>query len=104
VASQKQKPTSLSDLLAKGEGSLQRLREGASSANRALEASRRHLPADLAGRVWGAAFDGGALSLLVESAAWATRLRYATRELGNAIGTELGEPIRKVVVKVRPRP
>jgi hypothetical protein len=104
VASQKQKPTSLSDLLAKGEGTLQRLREGATGANRALEAARRHLPAELAVHVWGAGFTGGVLSLLVESASWATRLRYAIRGVAGTLGTELGEPVQRVVVKVRPRP
>lgn len=104
MAGPKQKPTSLSDLLAKGEGVLQRLREGASGADRALQAARRHLPDGLGEHVWGAAFSNGELALLVESAAWATRLRYAASNLAAAAGAELGSPVSKVVVKVRPRP
>ncbi len=103
MAGPKQKPTSLSDLLSKGEGVLQRLREGGNAADRALAAARQHLPAELAGHVWAAAIDGEVLSLLCESSAWANRLRYATSGLAAAVAAELGVAVTKVVVKVRPR-
>lgn len=104
MAGSKQKPTSISDLLSKSEGLLQRLRTGASDAERALETARRHLPEELGRQLWAASFEAGVLSLLVESAAWATRLRYASGGLAAGLGTELGAPVTKVVVKVRPRP
>jgi len=103
MAGPKQKPTSLSDLLAKSEGVLQRLREGGSAADRALTAARRHLPDDLAEHVWAATVDAEVLSLLCESSAWANRLRYATAGLAAAVAGDLGVPVASVVVKVRPR-
>jgi hypothetical protein len=80
---------------------LQRLREGTREADRTLAALRRHLPPELAGEVWGAAVKDGTLTLLVRSAAWGTRLRYAAPALTGALAAELGSPIERVKVKVR---
>lgn len=96
-----QKPTSVSDLLGKAGGVLERLRDGASQADRVLGAVRRHLPADLRERVWGASLRAGHLTVMVASAAWATRIRYQAPQLRQALAPELGQ-IERMSVKVRP--
>ncbi len=96
-----QKPTSVSDLLGKAGGMLERLRDGASEADRVLGAVRRHLPGDLRERVWGASLRGDHLTVMVASAAWATRIRYQAPALKQALAAELG-PIERIAVKVRP--
>jgi hypothetical protein len=96
------KPIPLSELLGKGNATLERLREGARAAERTVEAVRATLPADVAAHVWGASTAAGVLTLLVDSAGWATRVRYAVPELTAGVGERLGEPIVKVVVRVRP--
>ena len=95
------KLTHVSDLLAHGKGMLQRLREGASEADRALAALRRQLPPELAEAVWGAAMKDATLTVLVRSAAWGTRLRYQAPRFKDALAADLGIPIERVVVKVR---
>lgn len=80
---------------------LQRLREGTRDADRTLAALRRRLPDELAAAVWGATVKDGTLTLLVRSAAWGTRLRYAAPEITGALADELGSPIERVKVKVR---
>lgn len=98
----REKPTSVSDLLGKGQGLLGRLREGSAAADRTLQAVRRGLPEDLAGRVWGASVRSGRLTLLVSSAAWATRIRYHAPSLRETAGRDLGTELEKVVIRVRP--
>ena len=98
------KPIPLSELLGKGNPTLERLRAGAEAADRALVAARQCLSADVAGHVWGATAVGGVLTLLVDSAGWATRVRYAVPELKQGLGDRLGETITKVNVRVRPKP
>lgn len=95
------KLTPVSDLLAQGKGMLQRLREGTQEADRTLAALRRRLPPELAGEVWGAVRQDGKLVVLVRSAAWGTRLRYLVPGFKEALATELGFTIERVVVKVR---
>lgn len=95
------KLTSVSDLLAGGQGMLRRLREGAVQADRTLAEVRRQLPPELAREVWAAAMSGPTLTLLVRSAAWGTRLRYQAPRLKDALAGELGVAIDRVVVKVR---
>jgi predicted nucleic acid-binding Zn ribbon protein len=97
------KPTALSELLKKGDGLLEQLRAGAAKADRTLSAVRLHLPEDLADKVWGASCKDGTLTLLVQSSAWGARLRYRASELSGDVSRELGVPIEKVTVKVRPR-
>lgn len=98
------KPTAVSDLLAEGEGMLQRLRRGTAEADRALAALRRVLPPELAREVWGASRRGATLTAFVHSAAWGTRLRYVVPGLQDALGAELGTPVEAVKVKVRAQP
>ncbi len=98
------KPIALSELLAKGNPALERLRAGARAADRTLSAVTRALDAELGGHVWGATLEVDRLVLLVDSAGWATRVRYAVPELKRVAGAELGTVIERVVVRVRPPP
>ena len=98
------KLTPVSDLLAQGQGMLQRLRDGSAAAERTLAALRRHLPAELAGQVWSAIARDGKLTVLVRSAAWGTRVRYLAPQFKDALATELGIVIERVTVKVRAGP
>ena len=62
---------------------------------------RRVLPSELAAHVWGAVLRDGKLTILVRSAAWGTRLRYAAPEAARELATLLGAAIDEVKVKVR---
>lgn len=98
----REKPTSVRDLLDNSPGLVARLRAGSAQANRALQAVRRGLPEELAGQVWGASVRAGKLTVLVTSAAWATRIRYHAPGLREATARELGTELERVVVRVRP--
>ena len=89
-------------MLAKGQGLVERLRQGSAEADRALLAVRGALPDDLGERVWGAAVRDGTLTVLVASAAWATRIRYHAPGLKDDVGGQLRVALQKVQVKVRP--
>lgn len=95
------KPTSVSDLLDRGQGMLGRLREGTAEADRALLALRRALPPELADKVWAAATQDGTLTVFVRSAAWGTRIRYLAPRFLAALAAELGTGIERIKIKVR---
>jgi hypothetical protein len=99
------KARSVSELLAEGKAALERLKSGAEAANRTLVALQRALPEDVAGHVFGATLDPeGVLTVLVDSGAFATRLRFLLPELLPALGTALeGLTVTRTVVRVRPR-
>jgi hypothetical protein len=99
------KPTPISELLAQGQKRLQTLQAGADSANRVLGAVRRALPGDLGGHVFAASVgDDGVLTVLVDSGAFATRVRYELPARLAAIEAEVaGGPLRRTQVRVRPR-
>jgi len=62
------------------------------------------LPPDLAGCVHGASFEAdGRLTILVESGAFASRLRYALPELLPRILNDEGKPAEKGRIQVRPK-
>jgi hypothetical protein len=102
MGSRREKPTSVSDLLRNSDGILQRLKRGSEQADRTLSAVREVLPAELAGRVWGAAVRGQCLTVLVESAAWAARLRFHSTALRDGVSVRLGATIDRVQLRVRP--
>jgi hypothetical protein len=104
LTTRSKKPTAVSDLLAKGPGTLSRLREGVAQADRTLAALRRHLPGELAQQAWGASLKDGTLTILVRSAAWGTRLRYLAPQFSEALAAELAAPVSRVKVKVRGPP
>lgn len=92
-------------MLARAPGALARLRQGASEAERTLEALRRQLPPELAEQAWGASLKDGTLTVLVRSAGWGTRLRYLAPRFTAALAAELAAPVDRVKVKVRgPQP
>ena len=99
------KTRSVSELLAEGKAALERLKTGAEAANRALVALQRALPANIALHVFGATLDPeGVLTVLVDSGAFATRLRFLLPELLPALAATLEEgAITRPVVRVRPR-
>jgi hypothetical protein len=99
------KPIPISELLALSNSKLKSLQAGMESANRVLAAVQHTLPAELVPHVFGASIDEtGVLTLLVDSGAFATRVRYALPALVGAIETaaEKGR-ISRTQVRVRPR-
>ena len=99
------KPIPISELLALSKSKLKTLQAGMESANRVLVATQQALPADLVPHVFGASIDEkGVLTLLVDSGAFATRIRYALPALVGAIevAAEKGK-ISRTQVRVRPR-
>jgi hypothetical protein len=98
-----EKPTAVSDLLNKGQGLLDRLRQGSLQADSTLQAVRAALPEGLGGHVWGATVRGSTLTLLVSSAAWATRVRYHAPGLREDVGGRLSLQLERVQVRVRPQ-
>jgi len=99
------KPIPISELLALGKARLQALQAGAESANRVLEAVRRALPAGLGEHVFGASIaNDGVLTVLVDSGAFATRVRYELPARLGTIELEAGAgSIRRAQIRVRPR-
>lgn len=89
-------------MLGKGHGLLERLRQGSRQADSALQAVRAALPEDLREHVWGAAIRDRTLTVLVASAAWATRVRYHAPDLREDVGRRLAEAVDRVQVRVRP--
>ena len=99
------KVRSVSELLAEGKAALERLKSGAEAASQTLVALQRILPAELAEHVFSAVLDSdGVLTVVADSAAFATRVRFALGEHGDAIGPALGGTVSRTVVRVRPRP
>jgi predicted nucleic acid-binding Zn ribbon protein len=99
------KARSVSELLAERKATLERLKSGAEAANRTLAAVQRALPENLASHVFGATLDAdGVLTVLVDSGAFATRLRYLLEELAPALAPTLpAGGIAGIRVRVRPR-
>lgn len=89
-------------MLGKGQGIFQRLRQGSAQAQTALQAVQEALPDGLGARIWGAAVRDGTLTVLVESAAWATRVRYHAPGLKEDVSRRLSVGIERVQVRVRP--
>jgi hypothetical protein len=82
---------------------LKRLQAGVEAAGATLVAVRQTLPTDLAPHVWAASVEGTNLTVLVESGAWASRVRYCAAELAAGVAGELKRPISRVSVRVRPQ-
>ncbi len=98
------KARSVSELLAEGKTALERLKTGAEAAGRVLAAVQRALPPDVSGHVFGATLDAdGVLTVLCDSGAFATRLRYLLPEALPGLATELETAIGRTQVRVRPR-
>ena len=73
---------------------------GHTQRSRVLDQVIAALPAELAAAVATAGIDGGKLTIGAVSAAWATRLRYATDILRQRVSSALGVEISSVRIKV----
>ena len=80
------------------------MQEGAAAADRLLSTVRSCLQPAHAQAVWSASSDGGRVTLLVQSPAMATRLHYELPALRETLATRLGEPVDKILLRVRPNP
>ena len=67
-----------------------------------LDAVRTSLPAKIASRVASAGIENGRLTLGVDGAVWASRLRYSTGALRTDVGAALGTEILSVRIRVLP--
>ena len=97
-----QKTKSLSELLTIPSPLLTELSARLASRSRVLDQVRSSLPPKLAGQVVSAGIDQGRLSIGVTSAAWASRLRYATGNLRKSVGESLKINILRVQIRIVP--
>ena len=70
--------------------------------SRLAKAIRKRLPVDLAEHALVANTRGDRVIMIVESAAWATRLRFHPTGFLAGLESPEGQPLRRVEVKVRP--
>ena len=82
---------------------LEQLRRGSAQAQSALQAVQDALPEGLGAHVWGAAVRDRTLTVLVASAAWATRVRYHAPELREDVSRRLSVQVDRVQIRVRPQ-
>jgi hypothetical protein len=80
---------------------LAKLESRAAAAQRLTERVRQQLPENLRAHLVSAARRDSVLTLVVDSAAWATRVRYAARQLQASLEARGEPPISKLSVKVR---
>lgn len=97
-------PKPLGGLLAHASGDLGRLIEEARRLARATELLRARLPAPLDEHSRVAGLAGGVLVIQADSAAWASRLRFVTREVAEAVAPVLGRVTRVRVAVASPTP
>jgi hypothetical protein len=95
---------SVSDLLSRTGNKLNTLKTRARQRSLVVEQVRAALPARLAQAVVSAGIDQARLTIGVEGAVWASRLRYLTESLRKHVGNSMGVPIVSVKVKVVPPP
>lgn len=67
-----------------------------------MQAVQDALPEGLGAHVWGAAVRDRTLTVLVASAAWATRVRYHAPGLREDVSRRLSVEVERVQVRVRP--
>ena len=67
-----------------------------------MQAVQDALPEGLGTHVWGAAVRDRTLTVLVASAAWATRVRYHAPGLREDVSRRLSVEVERVQVRVRP--
>jgi hypothetical protein len=99
-----QNPKSVSELLAGAGKKLSALKARALDRTVVLEQVRAALPARLAEAVASAGLDQGRLTIGVDGAAWASRLRYLTEPLRKSVSEASGTAIVSVRVRVVPPP
>ena len=94
----------LGGLLAHASGDLGRLIEESRRLARATELLCARLPAPLREHSRVAGLAGGVLVIQADSAAWASRLRFVTREVAEAVAPVLGRVTRVRVAVASPAP
>jgi hypothetical protein len=92
----------VSDLLAGGSPRLGKLAAELERRSLVAEQVRNALPAELARHIATAGLDKGRLTIGVNSAAWASRLRYQTATLRKRVGHSLDVEITTVRIRVVP--
>jgi hypothetical protein len=97
-----QKPKSINELLKAGGKRLTDLKSKSDERSVTLEHVCAALPPKLANRVVSAGIDQGRLTVGVDGAPWAARLRYATDTLRTQVGGSLGVDILAIRIKVVP--
>ena len=97
-----QKPKSISELLSGSGHSVKALKTRLSERSRVLEAVCAALPADLAETVISAGIDKGLLTVGVNGAVWASRLRYFADVLKKSVDSAGDNRILSVKIRVVP--
>ncbi len=97
------KPIRIGDVIHKPGSGLARLIERAASMADLTQAVISALPDPLGTHVVAVNHRADTLVVLVDSAAWATRLRYLEGEIRSRLARDQGIGIEKLVVRVAPR-
>lgn len=97
------KPIRIADVLQKPGSGLARLARRAASMADLAESLKSALPEPLARHVLSVNHRAHTLVVLVDSPAWATRLRYLEGEIRSRLAADQGIGIEKLVVRVAPR-
>jgi hypothetical protein len=95
------KPELLRDLIA-GRGGLSGIVERAAATDRLARCVQSALPREVAGHVLGANLRGDRLVVIVDGAAWAARVRFEARVIGQKLADVQEVRISRVSVRVRP--
>jgi hypothetical protein len=102
MPSRMQKPKSISELIRVGGRRLTDLSVRSEARNATLTHVRAALPPPLAAAVVSAGLEEGLLTIGVNGAPWASRLRYVTDTLRMRVGATVGVDIKSVRIKVVP--
>jgi hypothetical protein len=97
-----QNSKSLSELLARGGKRLSLLQGRSKARSQVLEQVRAALPARLALAVVSAGITEGRLTIGVDGAVWASRLRYSTEVIRKRVAKSAGLEILTVRIRVVP--
>jgi hypothetical protein len=97
-----QNSRSVSELLERGGKRLSLLKTRARERSEVLLLVREALPARLGQAVVSAGIEHGRLTIGVEGAQWASRLRYCTESVRKAVAKSIGADIRAVRIRVVP--
>ncbi len=95
-----QNPRSVSDLMSRTGNKLTALKTRSLERSRVVEQVRAALPGRLAHAVVSAGIEQGRLTIGVEGAVWASRLRYLTESVRKRVGGPLGTVIVSVKIRV----
>ena len=99
-----QNSKSVSELLERGGKRLSLLKTRSLERSAILEQVRAALPARLSQAVVSAGVEHGRLTIGVDGAHWASRLRYCTESVRKAVAKSVQEDIHAVRIRVVPPP